>query len=670
LDMLHARPLAGRLLLPSDAEPGAPPVAMVTEQAWRRLFGSDPNIIGRVLMFGREPSPTTIVGILPAGARIDATVVPDFLTVLAREYARGAPVSVLARMRPGITPEAVASELRAIPRNDPVDSLSRVPDVARPATLALGETFSRDVWLAFAGALALFVISVVNAGHLLLGRAMARDHELGVRRAIGGSSARIARLFLTEAFVYAGSGLALGIGIMIALERLIGEYEPRLFMEVAGSGLHGRTVWILGGGAAIAMLACSVAPMLRSRSRDLRTTMDAGSLRSTSQASRAMHAFTVVQAAIAVLLVVGAAVMARSLGHLMAVDSGMAIDHLVSLAATPPATRYSTRDKRAAYRDRVEATLRAIPTVTGVTTSYTALLNMSAEDGLPYLDGEVEPPARGSSFGLARVPPNYFDVTGTRVIAGRPFRADDLQDAAIVNESFAAAHGGNVVGRLLHTPGESRAFRIVGVASNVKSFGLADTKARYQAYVCQPHSNTSMFVRFFVRTSGDPAVVIQEARRRIAAIDPTIPIEEPHTGADVIRGQTAPFRFAAALLCGFAILGLGLALSGIYGSVALAVSRRTREIGIRMALGATPRRVLLAVIATGLRPVLLGGIVGVAGAWFALPLVNALLYDVKSTDPWSSAVSLSVVTAAATFASWIPARRASRVDPVTALRCE
>jgi hypothetical protein len=360
--------------------------------------------------------------------------------------------------------------------------------------------------------------------------------------------------------------------------------------------------------------------------------------------------------------------MARSFRNLMAVDSGLAIHELVTISAVAPSARYTTPEARAAYRQQVEAALETIPTVVGVTTSGMPLLSTSTQNGLPFLDGEEKPEVAGASTGLASVPPNYFDVTGMQLVAGRLFRPEDGQDVAVVNEAFAASRGGNVIGRLVYTPAGATPFRIVGVVANVKSFGIADRETRHQVYFLERRSDPDSFVRFVVRTSGDPAAVIQEARRRIAEIDRMVPMFPPETGTEVIRRQTSQHRFVAVLLAGLAALGFGLALSGVYGSVALGVARRTREIGIRLALGATQRAVMRAVLASGLRLVLIGGLFGVAGAWLALPYVEVLLYDVSSRDPWSAFGGWSLAAAAAAAASWIPARRASHVDPAMTLR--
>jgi predicted permease len=643
---------------------------MIAEPTWRARFGADPGLVGRTLSMGGVPQPTTVVGILPAGARIDTTLVPAFITVLPmpREYPNGRPVSLLARMKPGVRPEDVEAELRAITPATHPDQV--VHDASTPAELYLGAAFSRGVWLVFAGALGLLVVAIVNAGHLLLGRAAARSHELGVRLALGGSGLRLARLFLAEAVVYIAASMALGAGIMAALEQLIRQYEPRLFMTVDGAGLEGRAIWFILAIAGVAMLACAAVPLLRSRRHDLRSVIDTGdAVRSTSRGSRAMRALVVTQAAVAVLLLCGAGVMVRSFSNLLKVDSGMALEQLVAVGAAAPPTRYATAEARLAYLDQVRSALTTIPTVVGVTTSTMPLLDTSERTSPPWLDGETKPPEdSGASTGVSTVPVNYFDVTGIRLVEGRLFQPEDTQDVAVVNSAFAASRGGRVIGRLLYTPTGTRPYRIVGVVGDVKYWGLAETRARHQVYFLQPRLNPSVFTRFFLRTTGDPSAVLGEARRRVGAIDRTVPVFTPQTGEDVVRQQTSQHRFAAVLLSGLAALGFALALSGVYGLIALNVSQRRREIGIRLALGATRRGVTGTIVGSGVLLVAIGGLFGVIGAWLALPYIDVLLFNVGPRDPWSVVVSLALAAVAAAAAAGVAAPRARPVDPAPTQR--
>jgi hypothetical protein len=257
-----------------------------------------------------------------------------------------------------------------------------------------------------------------------------------------------------------------------------------------------------------------------------------------------------------------------------------------------------------------------------------------------------------------------------RVLAGRGFREDDDTTTAVVNESFAESRGGShaVIGRRIYTPMGRTPFLIVGVVADVKLFGLSQEDRKYAIYFREKPGAPESFARFFVRTTGDPALVVGEARRRIVAIDRTVPMFAPETGPEVFRRQTSTERLVAVLLVGMAAMGFVLALAGIYGSVALEVTSRTREIGVRMALGATRQRVVGTIVTGGVRPVLAGGVAGVGMAWLALPYVEALLYRTEPRDPASTAAAFVSVALASALAAWLPARHASRVDPAMTLR--
>ncbi|MEZ5316417.1 MAG: ABC transporter permease [Vicinamibacterales bacterium] len=669
--LLAVAPLRGRLLQPGDAAPGAPDVVMVTERAWRSRFGADPSLVGRVLTLGGRPF--TVVGIWPGGARITMSSVPDLVTVLPRgtEIRPGQLAQVIARRTAGVSPDTAVAELRALTPAGSRAADDPVVTAFAPGVAALGQPFVRGVWLVFAGGLVLLVVAVANAGHLLLARTSMRVPELAVRRALGGSRAVLLRLFAVEGLLCAAGGAAGGLEVMAGLERLIGRFEPRLFLPVAGAGLEGRAFAFMSLAGGAAALACALAPLLRVHRAELDGALTgAAPGRATPARSRTTSLLVAVQAALAVLLVSGATVLARSVANLMSVDTGMTIEQLVEVPVVAPASRFPTPAARAAYFAQVEATLRSLPAVTGITTSGTPLMNTSIQAGLPYLDGEAAPEGDDSQWtGSASVPRNYFDVLGMTIVAGRGFDEADGRAVAVVNEHFARSRQGDVIGRVIHGPDDRSAFRIVGVVADTAAFGITDEAPRPVIYWPEPPApRTGTFERYIVRTSGDPAALARDARSRLAAIDRAVPVLAPETGPETRRRQTAQHRFVAVLLTGLAGLGLALALSGVYGAVAMSVAARRREIGVRVALGATAARVRRTIVGGGMRPVLAGAGVGLAVAWFALPAVDVLLFRVTPRDPSSAAMAVGLVVAAAVLATWWPAGRASRIDPAITLR--
>jgi predicted permease len=668
-EMLGTLPLSGRLLGPHDAQPDAPAAVMITEQAWRTRFGADPGIVGRALPF--SGGPRTVVGIWPDGARISFRRNPEFIVPLphGREYGPGDLAYVLARQAVRSTPADVEAELRALSAGISGIAENKAPAVKTPAETFLGASFVEGVWLVFAGALGLLSVALVNASHLLLGRATTRMHELGVRMALGGSRARLARLFLAEGVVLVGAGIAAGVWVLVACEQIIRHREPRLFVPVQGAGLEGRAFAFMAAAAVVAVVLCALAPLLSTRNPDIRQIVQRGADgRTTPGGSRALPGFVFAQAALAVLLICGAAVLGRSAWNLVHVDPGIAVDQLATVGVAAPSTRYRSADAQRAFLQRVSEALASMPTVNGITVSGLPLLSSSSQVGSAYLEGESKPAVDDDAVtGLASVAPNYFAVLGMRIVAGRGFTPDDDTGVAIVNESFAARRAGDVLGRLVYTPMGQQAFRIVGVVTDTRSFGLANDTNPPAIFFPRSVAPTG-YARFLVRTSDDPEAILREARRRIAEIDPLVPVTEAEAGHQVLKRQTAMHRLVAMLLGGLATGGLVLAVTGVYGTVALAVERRRREFGIRLALGADRARLRRAVVGIGVRPVLAGGLLGVAMAWMGLPYVEALLFRVSARDPIAALLGFSVVAVAAVAAAALPARRASRVDPAEILR--
>jgi putative ABC transport system permease protein len=672
--LLGVAPVRGRMFTPADAAADAPATVMLSEQYWRREYGADPGAVGRVITLAGKP--TEIIGVWPGGARLDFQRAPDLVRVLpaGAEYSQGSWVQVLARRQPGRTTADLVRELAALtPPTRPGSTLQYRPQAVAPADILLGDQFVSGVWLVFAGGLVLLAAAIANAAHLLLERANARGHELGVRLALGGSQARLVRLFFAEGLVYAAGAIVAGSLVAFGLERLIAEYEPRLFREATGAGLGGRAFTFAAAAAVLSALACTLAPVLRLERRGLTAAVSHGHGRATAQRSRAMQVLVGIQAGLAVLLVFGAALMGRSMINLLAVDPGIDTDRLVELSISLPAAAYPTDDARALYLSRALEALQAMPGAAGVVTSGMPILNASLTNGKPRLEGEPEPQVPpDATTATDYVPAHYARVMGLGVRAGRMF--DDTETGvAVVSERFAAPRGGAaVIGRRLFLPRSTTPLVIVGVVNDVRYMGLgndADTQpAVYISEATIPRRGTDAYQRFIIRTDVDPAETLATARRRLAEIDPTVPVLGPQTGPEVMRRQTAQHRFAAALVGGLAAMGFVLAMSGVYGAVALSVARRTREIGVRMALGASPHRLVGRFVVAGLRPVVAGAMLGAAGVWLAAPVLQTLLFRVSASDPVSGGVGLGLVLATAAMAALIPARRISRVDPARTLR--
>jgi putative ABC transport system permease protein len=666
--MLGITPVAGRVFVAADADRTAPATVMLSESLWRREYGADRSAIGRTITLGTTP--TEIIGIWPDGARLDFHEPPDVIRLLTTgsEYGRGSWIQVLARVAPGRNVREVEAELGSM--TPPADGDRRTfrPVVIQPSFLLLGRDFVTGVWLVFAGAVLLLAGALSNTAHLLLERAFSRQQELAVRRAMGASGFRVARLFLLEAILYGVSGLVAGAIIALGLERIVSTYEPRLFAQVAGAGVLGRAFPFAAAAAGAAVLVCSLAPLIRVSRRDVVSDITRSHSRGTAERSRVAQVLVSAQAAFAVLLLSGAALLGLSLQRLLAVDPGMAVHELAELNIALPAARYPSPESRTLYASRARDALLAIPGVTGVTQSGMPILMTSMSNGRPRLEGEPESErANDMLSAINGVPPEYFTVTGMRMLEGRPFTADETR-AVVVGHRLAARYSSSVVGRTLYLPNAKEPYRIVGVVRDAALGGIADeTPDMPSVYLLDPPGAESFF-RFLVRTTGDPADVIRTARARFAEIDPAVPLRSPQTGSDVIRRQTAQHRFVALLLAGLAVVGFILAMSGIYGAVALNVVRRTREVGVRMALGASANRLVRQFVASGLKPVIAGTAVGTVIVLLLAPRAGDLLFQVSPRHPLGSVTGILVVLVTGAFAAFIPSRRISRLDPATTLR--
>lgn len=668
--MLGVRPLVGRMLGPADADPAQPPVVLLSERYWHRAFGGDPAAVGATLHL--DDTLFTVAGVWPEAARLDYDRRPDLFRVVPpdREAPRGDLPRVLALARPGVTSAEIESDLRGLSNRVEDASVDWAPAV-KPNYGFLGADYVRGLWAALGGAVVLLLVAVVNAVNLMLSRVSARGAEVGMRVALGGTGVRLARLFFAESALLAAAGLAIGAGVAVSLGTALAAIEPARAIPAAAAGLDDRAVLFAGLLAAVAALVCAAAPILHLRAADVRTLIQGMDTRAAARSSRFRAVLVASQAALAVVLVVGAALLGRSFAALTRVESGMDLERLAVVAVESPRSRYPSGEEQLAFAERVRRELGTIPGVQGVAAAPSPPLRFSINGGEPYVVGEPEPEptsGRAAFVSTAGAEPGYFQVMGIPLIQGRQFTRGDETDAVIVNQAFADRYGGDVVGRRLRFAGREESMRIVGVVGNVRSAGLDDAADRVQLYY--PHAPDGGYSRFVLRTDGSPETALRLARARIAAIDPDVPIREATTGPALKREETAETRFLALLLAGFAAFGLVFALAGVYGAVSLDVQCRRREIGIRMAVGATGSDVIRAVLRRGLGPVAVGGAAGIAIALWGGPQLEGLLFGVPARDPWSAGAAALLLAMTAVAGCVLPARRASRVDPGIALQAK
>jgi putative ABC transport system permease protein len=679
-DLMGLRPVVGRGFLPAESEPGAAPTVMLSHQLWQRRFHGDPGITGKSI--GLDGVSYNIVGVLPANLRsigsVDVWIAnnDDMAHAPRAERRYGA----FGLLKPGVTRAQAQAEMDALQ----LRLAGRYPDSNTQIGVSLTPlggllTSVRPAFLMLALAVAfLLTIACANVAGLLLARGAARQKEIAVRAALGATRGRIVKQVLGESLLLAIAGGIAGLGLaavsLSLLRNALPDVIPRLkemtvdwtvlAFTVAASLLTGVLFGLL---PALRMARTSVSAMLN----------DGGGKGSPSSGSqRARSLLLMGEVALAVVLLAGAGLLMRSFANLASVDPGFRDDHLLTMRLSLPDAQYSDAVKRANFARNVVRRAGSLPGVQSASLisvlpfrSYFVTLPARLR---PYqLDGDPEiPPAERPAADVRVVGSDFLATMGIRVVQGRDFTAHDNRDSrnvAIVNQSLARRAGRDVMGlRVRLGPNDVR--EIVGVVPDVRLYNL-DGAVRPTIFVPNDQSPGSIFA-LLVRTSGDPMSVAAAVRREIHAEDPLQAVAEVQTMEQVVSDSLLLRRLSMSMLSVFAGLALLLSGVGIYGLTAYSVSRRTREIGLRMALGAGRGDILRLVVGRGLLVGLAGVALGIPGALAMARLMRGMLYGIGPSDPFVfvSAAALLVVLAA--IASYIPARRAMRVDPVVALKHE
>ena len=680
-DVLGAAPLLGRTFAEEEQWEGRSRVAVLSYGLWQSAFGGDPAIVGRTItLSGRAYD---VVGVMPRtfffpGRDVQLWIpfgyAPDLLKTARRPHWLG----VVARRRPGVSFEQARDDMTAISR----DLEKQYPDTNTQMGVRLEplhESYSsgpRAALLMLSGAVGLlFLIVCANIANLQLSRGVSRTRELAIRRALGAGRARILRQLFTESIVLSVVGGALGFGLAalarIALTRYASSAIP-LFAVVQTD----RAVLLFSLGLSlVAPIIFGIVPALRtSRSEQVTDRSDSAS----RESGRLRDLLVAAEVALSIVLAVGAVLLLRSLGHLQDVDPGFTKEHAISFTMTLPSARYA--DNAARYRAfvEIERRLREQPQVEAVGATSTLALRGFTWSGDTTIEGRVSTDYERDTRHMSTTP-GYFGAMGIRLLAGRLFDEGDTREkppVTIVNESLARRYfhdlsDAALVGKRITfgRPQDNAAWvTIVGVVADEKQDGL-DRPVEPTEYsnLGQRMQNPLTFV---VRTTAVPKAAVARARSRVAAVDKDLALTQIATLEDLVDGSMTDARFRTTLLMAFAGLALFLAALGIYGVLAYFVSQRGRELGIRLALGARPGALFRLVVGQGLRPVAAGAAIGLAGAVAVTTLLESLLFGVTPVDPAAYAVATAVLGAIALTACAVPALRATRVDPLVALREE
>jgi putative ABC transport system permease protein len=697
-DVMRARPALGRLLSPADGMPGTSPAAVLSYAQWVRRFGSDPKVLGSVLDL--TDGSYTIVGV--AGAE---QTFPEWLSTLKSDIY--VPINAVPSIRPTLEKRDVRDFTRSVGRLRADVTLAearvRLREVAErlsreyPAenkgfganAVPLREDLvgdSRPALLVLTGAVLLvLLIACANVANLSLVRATLRAREFAVRSALGAGRGRIVRQLFVESALLAAGAAVLGTGLATITVRALVAAAPPSIPRLSEQGVDG---WVLGATivvAALAALLSGLVPALVVARADLFAELRAGArgARGGRQAVRVRAGIVIVQLAVALVLLAGAGLLVRSFMALQQVNPGYDPHHLAALRLWMPSLQTQPQAERLALYERVIAAVKVLPGVQSVSLANEVPLAAAGGIGSPIaIDGG--PMGADTSYGVwtTTVMPHYFSTMRIPRIRGRDFVDSDMRpdaQVALVSQETVRRYWPNTdpIGRRLRVlkqvPGEQdfgepMDATVIGIVGDVKHDGLHQPP---QPGVYLPITHPVWpVVWLIVRTPGSAGALLPVLRRTIRSVDPDIPITESSTIEQIIASTLDARRFTMWLLGAFAGVALLLAVVGVYGVVAYTVSLRVPEIGVRVALGAHPRNVLALVVGQGARLVVVGIALGLVGTLAFARTLTTLLFGIPALDLMTLAAVSLVLLIVALLASYLPARRAARIDPVVALRTE
>ena len=682
-------PLArGRTFLPEEDRPGAPPVAMISYGLWQRRYSGNPSAIGNRLVF--EGKPYTVVGIAPAGFQLDGEA--DVFTPLgqntdARMQNRAAHfIHVMARLLPGVTLAQAQAELAVVSRR----LAGQFPETnagrgfqARPLRQELVGDVRSTLWLLLGAVTLVLLIACVNVASLLLARAVSRERELAMRAALGAGRGRLVRQCLTESAVLGLLGGALGVLLAAIGIRPFVLFWPGSLPRAEEIRLDWHVLVFALAASLASGLLFGLAPALRAPARELEQTIRAGARTVTGSWRRLHSGFVISEIALAVVILIAAGILGRTMLRLSSLDPGIDIHNaLAARVALSPGVLQDPARIRAAWQDVLDRS-RRVPGVRSVALADIIPMR-EGENGLGYWTTPEPPLPNQMPIALAScVTPDYLEVMGIPLRQGRFFNDHDRiggELVAVIDEVLAqhAFPHRDPVGKHLWVqamgPGP---VRVVGVVGHVRHWGLAnDDQAHVRDQLYYPFAQVpdrlmrlfATFMSMAVRTGIPPLNEVEPLRRQVRGATADQTLYEVRTMEQLASGTLDRQRFLLLLFGIFAGLALLLACIGIYGVLAYVTSRRVPEIGVRMALGATAHDCMRLVLRHSLGMIVAGVGVGLAAALVAARLLERLVEGVRSTDPLPFATMISVLVLAALFASFLPARRASRVDPMSALR--
>jgi putative ABC transport system permease protein len=683
LPTLGVQPIAGRNFSLDEDRPNARRTALISYGLWRSRFGGDPGVIAKTISL--DGFPATIVGVLPADFEMPTLLPTDILLpelldeAVQRRSAPGAVLRTFARLKPDVTVAQSAAALQPLF----AQALQGAPPEFRSEVhLSVRSLRDRQVqdarlasWILFGAVLAVLLIACTNVANLLLARASARQRELAVRAALGATPARLLRQRLTESLLLGIFGGAGGCLVAYAFLRVFVAIAPQGIPRLGQAGLDWRVIFFTLVISCLSGIVFGLAPALTPPAPEM---LCGKEVRSTAR-GLIRETLVAAQIAISLTLLTSAGLLLRSVSNLQSAPLGLEAQNVLTETISLGAYRYPAPPQQIEFFDELLARLQRLPGAAAVALTDT-LPPSGAMRSTIYSAMEITGRRRptegtGGMVGWRAVTPDYFNVLGITLLRGREFTNEDqqpTQHSIILSDSLACRlfPSGDAIGKTMRFGLAGPWRTVVGIAANVKNNGIAEP-ADPEFYIPWKNEDNQNFrvAHVILRTPLGRRTMSIWLRSETAALDPALPVAI-ETMSQRVGKLSQRSRFNAALLALFAAMGMLLAAVGIYGVVGFLVAQRTQEIGVRMALGATPQSILKLVLGSIARWIAVGAVAGLIASWFASGLLQSLLFQISARDPRPVAAAGAVLLLVAFFSAWIPASRAMRVDPMVALRHE
>jgi putative ABC transport system permease protein len=682
--VLGVPPLLGRGFREGEDTAGNNSVCVLSFGFWQRRFGADRNIVGKSLEL--NGAPTEVIGVMPAGFSFPRPEIQMWVPI-ALNPTRTAPyfLRAIGRLNPGVSPQESEAETTSVlwnyARQHPNTTEGRIPPdqgsalktkVTPLKEAMVGSTKTPLIILLCAVGLVL-LIACANVANLLLARATSRVREIAVRFALGASSSRVARQLLTESLVLALIGAACGVALAWAGVRMLDKLPIEGIPRIDVVAVDGRVLVFTAGLGLLTGLLFGLMPALRAYRMGMVAAMHEGG-RGGTASRRSNSVLVAAQFALSFVLLIGAGLLLKSFQRLQSVEIGFNADRLMTMVVSLPSRKYSKPQQSIQFYESLAERLRGIPGVraAGITTN----IPFVGDDNTDNFIVEGHEPKAGDQevqAQLVSIVPGHLQTMGIPLLSGRDFLETDNGDAqqvAIIDQTLARMYwpDGDALGKRVETTGDMQWMTIVGVAGAIKQDTFAE---ELQPHIYAPLAQSpSLLAKLVVRTDVPPTSLVGAIRNEVAELDPNIPMYSIRSMQDVMDRTLNSQRLTNLLLISFSVLALVLAAVGIYGTMSLYVGSRKNEFGIRMALGAQPSVLLRSVLKEGLLLSAAGVATGFAGAVALTRTMTSLLFQVSPTDPIIFTGVPLMLVAVALIACFVPARRASRVDPITALRHE